>query len=69
MKRKKISIQSLQVSSFITNAHQLRAGLRAIDDTNPDTHDVSHGGDTRCGTEDIGCEETVHNCAPGALTQ
>jgi hypothetical protein len=69
MERKKMSIESLRVSSFITNARNIRGGLKAIDDTNPDTHDVSHQGNTMCGTEDIGCEESVHNCGTSLLTQ
>ncbi|MGB3182187.1 MAG: hypothetical protein WBB45_12405 [Cyclobacteriaceae bacterium] len=71
MKRKKITIESLQVSSFITNTQSIRGGAAALtdDDTNPETHDVSHAGNTVCGTEDIGCEYSVHNCSGGGGTQ
>ncbi|MFA0963406.1 hypothetical protein AB9P05_16500 [Roseivirga sp. BDSF3-8] len=62
MKRNKVSIKSLQVSSFITGIQGIRGGVigRATD---PYTHEVSQGiGEGDCGTEDVGCEESVHNC-------
>lgn len=62
MRNKKLNIEELSVQSFITDAAAIRGGRAAYLQT-PEEQEVSGGGGRFCGTEDVGCEESVHNCA------
>ncbi|MGB3182185.1 MAG: pinensin family lanthipeptide [Cyclobacteriaceae bacterium] len=62
MKTKKLNIEDLSVQSFITDAASVRGGRAAFLQT-PEEHEVSGGGGGgHCGTEDVGCIESKHNC-------
>ncbi|MFA0960574.1 pinensin family lanthipeptide [Roseivirga sp. BDSF3-8] len=59
MKNKKLRIEDLSVKSFITAANEIRGGLARVIS---EEQEVSGGGGGFCGTEDVGCEESNHNC-------
>jgi hypothetical protein len=61
MKNQKLKIEDLSVQSFITGAAAIRGGRAAIQISE---EEVSGGGGGFCGTEDVGCEESNHNCNP-----